>query len=188
MGFIGLEIITLITEKSRLTDVILGIENKLYIFKANNQQGYQMARVNFELPENQLFTTELQVRIDDINYGGHLGHDTVFTITHEARVRFFKNHGFSEKDIDGVGIVMADAAAIYKSETFYGDSLVIHVYAGAYSRHGCDLYYLLLNKETKKEIARVKTGIVFFDYKDRKVARMPEMFRRVLETAGSATE
>lgn len=145
-----------------------------------------MAREKIEIPENFIFTTELYVRIDDINYGGHLGHDTVFTLTHEARVRFFNQHGFSEKDIGGVGIVIADASAVYRSETFYGDIILISIAAGEISKHGCELYYLLENKKDQKEVARVKTGIVFFDYADRKVARVPEIFRSVIEGHRSA--
>lgn len=139
-----------------------------------------MPRTDIELPNKFLYTTEIPVRIDDINYGGHLGHDTVFTLTHEARVRFFNNHGFSEKDIGGVGIVIANASAVYKSETFYGDTVTISIATGELSKYGCDIYYLLENKIRKTEIARVKTGIVFFDYTKRKVARIPEVFKSAI--------
>lgn len=139
-----------------------------------------MPRVKIELPDSFLFTTELSVRIDDINYGGHLGHDTVYTLTHEARVRFFNSFGFSEEDIGGVGIVIADSAAVYKSESFYGDRVTVSIATGEYSNHGCDIFYLLENKTKDQEVARVKTGIVFFDYSRRRVARMPEQFRAII--------
>ncbi len=142
-----------------------------------------MPRTNIDLPKDFLYTTEIPIRIDDINYGGHLGHDTVFTLTHEARVRFFNEHGFSEKDVGGVGIVIAEASAVYKAETFYGDTVTISIGTGGLSKYGCDIYYLLENKIKKTEIARVKTGIVFFDYKKRKVARIPEDFKMVIMPA-----
>jgi 4-hydroxybenzoyl-CoA thioesterase len=34
---------------------------------------------------------------------------------------------------------------------------------------------------TGREIARVKTGMLWFDYSARKVVRMPEAFRKIVE-------
>ena len=46
-----------------------------------------MARIKLTLPENFNFSTNIEVRITDINYGGHLGNDSVLEIIHEARIR-----------------------------------------------------------------------------------------------------
>jgi len=136
----------------------------------------RVARTNIDLPESFVFTTQIDVRIDDINYGGHLGHDSVITLTHEARVRFFNKNGFSEKDIDGLGIIISDLAAVYKSETFYGDQLTVKIGIGKISKHSCEILYLLENSLKNAEVARVKTGIVFYDYRNRRVARVPVSF------------
>jgi len=136
-----------------------------------------MARVKLDLPDRFEFSTEIQVRIGDINYGGHLGNDTVLSLIHEARVRFLQKYGFTEANIDGVGLIMTDAVIVYKSEGFYGDTLTIDVTVGDFSRSGCDFFYRFTNKLTRKEVARAKTGIVFFDYKTRKVVSIPEHFR-----------
>jgi acyl-CoA thioesterase FadM len=48
-----------------------------------------MARVRFEIQGPEVFRTRLRVRVDDVNYGGHLGNDAVLTLCHEARIRFF---------------------------------------------------------------------------------------------------
>lgn len=136
-----------------------------------------MARVKLDLPKEFLFSTEVHVRIGDINYGGHLGNDAVLAFVHEARVRFLKAYGYSEADIEGVGIIMTDAVVVYKSEGFYGDRLLIEVVVQDFTRTGCDFLFRLTNKETGKEIARAKTGIVFFDYASRKVVAVPPRFR-----------
>ncbi len=62
-----------------------------------------MARVKLDLPDAFEFTTEIQVRIGDINYGGHLGNDTVLSLIHEARVRFLQKYNFREANIGGIG-------------------------------------------------------------------------------------
>ena len=47
-----------------------------------------MARVKLEIPELLPFATELEVRVGDVNYGGHLGNDALLGLLHEARIRF----------------------------------------------------------------------------------------------------
>ena len=136
-----------------------------------------MPRIKIELPEKFLFQTEISVRITDINYGGHLGNDSLLSIIHEARVRFLKHLSYSEKEVEGSGIIMTDAAIQYKAESFYGDALLIEVGVMDFSKIGCDIVYRITNSNTEKEIALAKTGIVFFDYKNKKVVSVPEKFK-----------
>jgi acyl-CoA thioester hydrolase len=141
--------------------------------------------VKLELPATFLFTTEVALRISDINYGGHLGNDAVLSLAHEARMRFLRSRGWSEQDVAGVGIIMADAMVVYKSEAFYGDVLTIDVAVSDVQALGCDLLYRMHNAATGKEVARVKTGIVFFDYARRKPALVPAEFREFAVGGGS---
>ena len=136
-----------------------------------------MARIKIEIPEKFFFKTEIPVRITDINYGGHLGNDSLLSIIHEARVRFLNHLSYSESNVEGAGIIMIDSAIQYKSEGFYGDTLFIEIGVMDFSKIGCDFVYKISNPETKKEIALAKTGIVFFDYKNKKVVHVPEKFR-----------
>jgi len=136
-----------------------------------------MARIKFELPGSFEFSTDMALRISDINYGGHLGHDSVLSLTHEARVRFFRAYGFSELDVFGPGIVLSDVAIVYKSECFYGDTVRIEIAVCDFTHYGCDLVYRVSNKETGEDVAYVKTGIVFMHYEGREVAPVPEEFK-----------
>lgn len=137
-----------------------------------------MARMTIEMPDRFEYATDIPVCIHNINYGGHLGNDSLLSLIHEARVRFLKSHGFSESDIGGVGIIMVDTAILYKSESFHGDILCFEVGAGNVTRAGCDFFYRVTNKATGKEVAHARTGIVFFDYNTRKVASTPDVFAR----------
>ncbi len=136
-----------------------------------------MARIKIDLPSHFDFSTEMPIRISDINYGGHLGNDAVLALVHEARVRFLKHLGYSELDIEGVGIIMSDAAVVYKAEGFHGDILSIEIAVGEFGNAGCDFFYRLTNRETGQEVARVKTGIVFHDYAATKTVAVPAKFR-----------
>lgn len=139
-----------------------------------------MPRVEIDLPAEFLFRTEIPIRIGDINYGGHLGNDAVLSIAQEARVRFFRAHGWTELDVQGVGIVVADAAISYRAEGFHGMVLEVALAAADLRSRGCDLLYRLVDVASGTEIARVKTGILFFDYRARKIAHMPDAFRAAL--------
>lgn len=135
-----------------------------------------MARVQIKLPEKFAFTAELTVRVSDLNYGAHLGHDSVLTLMQEARVLFYRSLGYKdETSFEGsVGHVVSDAALLYKSEAFLGDVLEVKIAVADFSRYGFDLYYQLVRKDNTKEVARGKTGVVCFDFERRRVAPVPQ--------------
>jgi acyl-CoA thioester hydrolase len=139
-----------------------------------------MARIKIELPKEFIFKTEIPIRINDINYGGHLGNDAVLSIAHEARLRFLKQHNFTELNAGGAGIIMADAAVQYKAEGFYGDIILVEIAVTDITGVGCDFVYRCTNKNTGTVIAIVKTGIVFYDYDKKKVVSVPERFKSAL--------
>jgi len=134
-----------------------------------------MARIKIDLPPGFSFETEIPVRITDLNYGKHVGNDTVLSIIHEARVRYLASLGYTEMNLEGVGLIMADTAIEFKKEIFYPSTLRVAVTAGDFSRVGFDLYYEIRIVEGEKTTVAVaaKTGMVCFDYEKRKVAAVP---------------
>ena len=140
-----------------------------------------MARVKIELPKEFIFKTEIPIRINDINYGGHLGNDAVLSIAHEARLRFLKQYSFTELNVGGAGIMMVDAAVQYKSEGLHGDIILVEIAVTDITRISCDFVYRCTNKNTGIVIAIVKTGIVFYDYNRNKIVSVPEKFKSILK-------
>lgn len=142
-----------------------------------------MARIRIEYPDTQtIFRHTLSLRITDLNYGNHLAHDTLISLMHDARAQLFIAHGHKEIDIDGrgVGVVVADLAVSYKAEVFYPDTLTVEVAADEMSRKGCDLVYRVTRASDGGLVALAKTGIVFFDYNERKAVTVPEEFKAML--------
>ncbi len=135
-----------------------------------------MARIHIDLPEKFIFSIDLPVRVSDLNYGNHVGNDSILTLMQEARALFYRSLGFkNEIELDGsIGQVVADAAVVYKSESFFGDVLQIEIALGEFHKYGFDLFYKITNNTTGKETARGKTGIICFDYEKRKMALIPE--------------
>lgn len=136
-----------------------------------------MPRRQLDLPDPLDFQTDITVRITDINYGGHLGNDALLRLIHEARFQFLQSLGYTEADVDGCGTIMLDAELIFSSEAFAGEVLTVSVGAAHPRRTGCDVFFLLTESASGREVGRARTGMAFFDYESRKPQRMPMSFR-----------
>ena len=133
-----------------------------------------MPRIKLNPLENYTFYTEIKVRITDLNYGGHLGNDTLLSLTHEARTAFLAKHGLSEKDFAGVSLILGDLAVVYQNEAFAGDVLRFEVAASEPTRCGFRLFFRVTRPSGQKPIALVENGMVCFDYQNRSTKRLPQ--------------
>lgn len=135
-----------------------------------------MARIKIALPEKFSFSCKIPIRITDINYGGHVGNDAFLSIIHEARVQFLQNLGYSEMNLAGVSMIMADAAIEFKGELFYGDVVTVSVTATDFSKAGFDLVYLLekTTDSLQKKVGTAKTGMICYNYGSKKIVTIPE--------------
>ncbi|MGE5519303.1 MAG: acyl-CoA thioesterase [Candidatus Dadabacteria bacterium] len=139
-----------------------------------------MSRIKIELAGEFSFQTSIPVRITDVNYGGHVGNDSILSIIHEARVQFLSNFNYNEMDVEGVSLIMSDVAIQFKSELFYGNTIRAHVKAGEFTRAGFVLYYKLVKQDSNTVIAIATTGMVCFDYSKKKITAVPEKAKQRL--------
>ncbi len=140
-----------------------------------------MARVKIIIPGNTITTIIIPVRIGDINYGNHVGNDAFVAIIHEARIQWLTQNNFTELDIGGAGLIMSDLEVEFKKEGFYGDSIEVELSLGELSKIGFDIYYQLstYREEEKIVLVKAKTGMVCYDYTNKKVAAVPELFKKI---------
>ena len=94
------------------------------------------------MPEKLLCSCQFPVRITDINYGNHLGNDAVVRLLQETRMQWLTGLGFTELEIGGAGLIMADLAVEFKKEAFYGDILRADLYVGDIAKVSFALYIL----------------------------------------------
>jgi len=141
-----------------------------------------MSRVKIELPEFSKASFKIPVRITDINYGNHLGNDSLVSIIHEARVQFFQLYGFTEMNVCGASLIMNELIVEFKNEAFYNDLLETKIFIGEISKVSFELYYSLSTFRNDKAIviANAKTGMVCFDYTEKKVRDIPEKLKELL--------
>ena len=105
-----------------------------------------MARIKIQLPEQFSFSIAIPVRITDLNYGGHVGNDTILSLIHEARMQFLSSFGYTEMDFEGSSLIMSDVGIEFKSELFYGDLVKAYVTISDMNRIGFDIYYKLVKR------------------------------------------
>ena len=136
-----------------------------------------MARIKIDLPAKFSFTANIPVRITDVNFGGHVGNDTILSIVHEARAQFFTYCGYTELDFAGAGTIMSDVAIEYKNQTYYGDTILASVAVGEITKVAFDLFYKLEKRSAEGRlipVALAKTWMVCYNYEQKKVIAIPE--------------
>jgi acyl-CoA thioester hydrolase len=141
-----------------------------------------MSRIKIDLPESFAFSTSIPVQITDLNYGAHVGNDKVLSFLHEARVRYLQSLGYTEFNLEGIGLIMSDAALIFKNEMFYGDTLLISLQPTEVSRLGFELVYKIEKKSEDQliPVAFAKTTMICFNYDLKKIVSLPETARKKL--------
>ncbi|HDZ55447.1 MAG TPA: thioesterase [Pseudomonas xinjiangensis] len=137
-----------------------------------------MARLKLDFPEDQFyFTTQLTVRITDINAGRHLANDSMISMISEARARFLYQFGIEEVSANDTGIIVTDLATTYKKEAFARDPLIFEVGLMDLNKYGGDIIFRITKALGGDLVALAKSGFVFYDFTTSQVALMPDDFR-----------
>jgi len=141
-----------------------------------------MARVKIVIPDNNIGSFAIPVRITDINYGNHVGNDSFVSILHEARVKWLNQYNLTELNIDGIGLIMSDLEIEFKKESFYGDIIEVQLSIGEISRIGFELYYQLRTKRHEEPVilANAKTGMVCYNYLNNEMTAIPDVLKNIL--------
>jgi acyl-CoA thioesterase FadM len=145
-----------------------------------------MAKNKITIPTPVCFTTAIVTKKEDINYGGHVGNERFLLFAQETRMRFLQTLGYSELTFGPYGLILAEAHVEYMSELFLGETLEIDLSITAPTRVAFECYYQIKATRAGKEIkaAVIKTNMICFDYKERKVKSIPDDIK-VLLTAKS---
>ena len=140
-------------------------------------------RIKINLPKLFPTTFQIPVRITDINYGSHVGNNSLVSIIHESRMQWLTSHKFTELNIEGVGLIMADLAVEFINQSFYGDEIIVNLGVGEITKVSFELYYQLKVMRNNNEliIAKAKSGMVCFNYINKKITSIPEKLINILK-------
>jgi acyl-CoA thioester hydrolase len=140
-----------------------------------------MPRIKVSSPEHYLFSMEHSVGINDLNYAKHLDNTAMMRILQETRLQFFASLGFNEANVFGLGVVVADLAVDFRSESFAGDRLIVDVGVDDFNRYGFDICMQVTNSALESIVCQAKIGVVFFDFDKHQIAEVPPAFTALLD-------
>jgi acyl-CoA thioester hydrolase len=126
------------------------------------------------------FHRALTVRVNDLNYGNHVGHQNFFSYFQEARVGYLNQFGYSEMDLGGCSLILAEAGCKYKRSLFLNDRVDVACAIVALKSKRFTMAYQIERDQTV--CAEGFTINLAFNYQSNKVVRLPEEFlRRITE-------
>lgn len=128
--------------------------------------------------EGYRFTIPYNVRVADVNYGGHVANSAVLNFFQDARIAYLRALGeYSELNVGGgCGIILPEARVRYHAEMFLGDTLEIGAKIMELGRTSFLMSYRV--EREGKLTAEGETTLVCFDYAARKPRRLDEEFVR----------
>lgn len=135
-----------------------------------------MARVTVQIPEQFSFSMEMDIPIAFINRGNHLGNDSMISCLNEARLAFMRAQFGDPYTVDGAAMINADLAVEYRAEAYHGDRLHIEVAANDFHKYGCDFVYRVSCVSNGRIVALAKTGMLLFDFDNKKLKVAPPGF------------
>jgi acyl-CoA thioesterase FadM len=118
--------------------------------------------------------------VGHINYSGHLGHDSIIQILHEARANMLHTLGLDELNLgDGkTGVIAGDTVVTFKNEGFMFEILRVESHIGEVSPADFRVFHRITR--TGQLVALSEVGLVGFDYSTRTIVPIPETFNRAL--------
>ena len=142
-----------------------------------------MSKIQINLPNEFISSTKLRVRLSDISGGVHLGNHILVSYLNETMMVMLRERGFSELLVDGYALfINTDLAVAYNAQAQYGDLLRIEIALDNFNKYGCDVFFKVLDDNSKQQIATAKMGMVFIDYKSKKITKMPDIFKKTFGT------
>ena len=123
------------------------------------------------------FSTLMQVRITDINYGRHVGLSGIAGIFQQARLLYLKQYGVSEINIEeDIGIMLVDCNYQFKREILFDNQIKIDLYVRAISKYGFTLKYKALKKDDNLLMVEALEKFICVNYDQKKIVSIPQRF------------
>ncbi len=140
-----------------------------------------MSKSKIEFDSNKiLFEFKTRVRIDDINYGNHLGHDKLISIIHDSRMNYFNRYEISEMMPNiSLGIIIVNLNIDYINQAKFNDFLSVYIASGEIKNSSFELLYKITNSENKL-IGLCSTTLVCFDTNRNRPIKMPNNILEIL--------
>lgn len=145
-----------------------------------------MERVKLDFPaEAVIHRHSLTVRITDMNYGRHLGHDALVSLLHEARSQAFAALDLPEWDMVGHPSVVADLSVQYQREARWPDALIIETAVPEPQGKALTIYQRIYQADSQQVVATARVNKLLIDLATGRPVEVPEPVKLALADARS---
>lgn len=143
-----------------------------------------MERVKLDFPaEAVIHRHPMTVRVTDMNYGRHLGHDALVSLLHEARIQAFAALDLPEWDMHGYPSVVADLAVQYQSEARWPDGLTIATAVPESQGKSLTIYQRIYQLDSQQVVATARVNQLLMDLASGRPVDVPEQVKQALSRA-----
>ena len=143
-----------------------------------------MERVKLDFPaEAVIHRHPTTVRVTDMNYGRHLGHDALVSLLHEARIQAFAALDLLEWDMHGYPSLVADLAVQYQSEARWPDGLMIATAVPEPQGKSLTIYQRIYQQESQQVVATARVNQLLIDLASGRPVDVPEPVKQALSRA-----
>lgn len=143
-----------------------------------------MERVKLDFPaEAVIHRHPTTVRVTDMNYGRHLGHDALVSLLHEARIQAFAALDLLEWDMLGYPSLVADLAVQYQSEARWPDGLMIATAVPEPQGKSLTIYQRIYQQESQQVVATARVNQLLIDLASGRPVDVPEPVKQALSRA-----
>ncbi|MBS3669316.1 MULTISPECIES: acyl-CoA thioesterase [Halomonadaceae] len=143
-----------------------------------------MERVKLDFPaEAVIHRHPMTVRVTDMNYGRHLGHDALVSLLHEARIQAFAALDLPEWDMHGYPSVVADLAVQYQSEARWPDGLTIATAVPEPQGKSLTIYQRIYQLDSQQVVATARINQLLIDLASGRPVDVPEQVKQALSRA-----
>lgn len=146
-----------------------------------------MERVKLDFPAEAIIHRHpLTVRVTDMNYGRHLGHDALVSLLHEARAQAFAALDLPEWDMHGYPSLVVDLAVQYQSEARWPEALIIETAVPEPQGKSLTVYQCVLTRDDKRIVATARVNQLLIDLKAGRPVEVPVQVKQALTQARGA--
>ncbi|TNF67539.1 MAG: thioesterase [Gammaproteobacteria bacterium] len=108
-----------------------------------------------------IYQTEIDVRVLDLNMGGHLSNDKVLNYLTEVSERFLQSKGFKLTNINGCTLVFSASYIRFRKEVFYPEKLTVKLGIMEITKTRVFFYYSIENSQDQlTHQAVIETALV----------------------------
>lgn len=127
------------------------------------------------LPANMAFSTTLNIYVNDLVGGLHVGNHTLISYLNEVQMRFITALGFPTLIVDNCITFNNEVAVQYQREARYGDTLTVHAHIDPLEARQYRILYRMQNQHGKT-VLLAQMGMVFVDQTSGRRCDVPPAF------------